>query len=593
MQNNGRKISNVPGGFFKTAPLFISACALSIAGFACGGSEKEDEPEPKNDAGIVVVKDGGVFHTDSGIIESDSGITEDDAGIVEDDAGIADASIIEDDAGIIDAGIIEDDGGIIGDDGGVIDIDGSVIEPDAGPTEDDDFIDIPAGSFTFTLDTENHHSGDTVRVAAFQLGRTPVTVEEFKKCVASGNCRSAYYHDSQEDSHCNYGNENRKNHPMNCVEWSGAKEYCEWAGGRLPTEEEWEYASTHIGKKRLTMTYPWGSDTPTSSLANYNKNVGSTTDVGHYSPAGDSPLGLVDMAGNVYEWTSSVFSSSTGGYVLKGGSYLTDANRLRVAYRYGDVATFWDYSYGFRCAKSDIIEADGGIIDEDGGVIEPDAGPTEDDDFIDIPAGSFTFTLDTENHHSGDTVTVAAFQLGRTPVTVEEFEKCVASGNCRSAYYQDFQENSLCNYDNESRKNHPMNCVEWSGAKEYCEWAGGRLPTEEEWEYASTHIGKKRLTMTYPWGDDTPTSSLANYNKNVGSTTEVGHYSPAGDSPLGLVDMAGNVYEWTSSVFSSSTGGYVLKGGSLLSEANRLRVVYRYGDYSTSRYYDYGLRCAK
>ena len=218
-------------------------------------------------------------------------------------------------------------------------------------------------------------------------------------------------------------------------------------------------------------------------------------------------------------------------------------------------------------------------------------------EFISIPAGSFTLSHDTGSYSLGDTVTLAAFKLGKIPVTVAEFKKCVEAGKCTSEHYYTVSNNLSCNYNNYIHGagwlNHPMNCVDWYGAKEYCEAIGGRLPTEEEWEYASTHNGTEHLNTEYPWGNDSPTSSTANYNGNVGSTTEVGRYSPAGDSPLGLVDMAGNVWEWTSSSYSAESSYMVLKGGSWDFNEVSLRVTLRSGSGPSSRGYDDGFRCAE
>ena len=268
---------------------------------ACVGSENKEETLPEEiDSGIDVVTDSGAADTDSGIVEEDAG---------------TDA-------------------------------------PDAGPIEEEGFINIPAGSFVLAHETGSYSSGDTVTSAAFKLGKTPVTVAEFKKCVEAGKCTSEHYYTNSTNSSCNYGNDSKANHPMNCVDWSGAKEYCEWIGGRLPTEEEWEYASTHNGTEHLNTLYPWGDNSPTSSTANYNFNVDSTTEVGRYSPAGDSPLGLVDMAGNVCEWTDSLYSSGSKSYILKGGCWNSDEAKLRVTYRDYNFPTVKSYtSYGFRCAE--------------------------------------------------------------------------------------------------------------------------------------------------------------------------------------------------------------------------------------------------
>ena len=344
---------------FKPISILISVFAFSVAGAACGGSDKKDDEDV--DSGIVVA--------DSGVTDNDASITEDDAGIIEDN----DASIIEDDAGIIDddAGEIEDDGGIIEDNDASID-DAGIIEDDAGTEEEDiEVVSIPAGSFTLGHATGSHSSGDTVTLSAFALKKTPVTVAEFEKCVAAGECTSSHYKTVSFSSYCNYNRGNSwKNHPMNCIDWDGAKEYCEWIGGRLPTEEEWEYAATHNGTTHLDTTYPWGNNTPTHCVtAQYyegskycqgnaaapmsNTSYEGTSDVSLHSTAGDSPLGLVDMAGNVWEWTSSLFSSNGSAHLLKGGSWSYGKHGLPVSYRPDDDITTYRAitEFGFRCAK--------------------------------------------------------------------------------------------------------------------------------------------------------------------------------------------------------------------------------------------------
>ncbi len=255
---------------------------------------------------------------------------------------------------------------------------------------DDGFINIPAGKFTLSHKTANHSSGDTVKLNAFALKKTPVTVAEFEKCVEAGACKSEHYYayraetgnDGMVDTDmCNYNRgADWKNHPMNCISLDGAKEYCKWIGGRLPTEEEWEYASTHNGTKHLNTTYPWGDDAPqhcvTAQYALYydddtqkycQGNVAApmpnkveaheaegTSDVLIHSPAGDSPLGLVDMSGNVWEWTSSLYANNSGAKpVVKGGSFYNEDKDLSVSLRAG---AFPDHlakseNYGLRCAK--------------------------------------------------------------------------------------------------------------------------------------------------------------------------------------------------------------------------------------------------
>ncbi len=262
---------------------------------------------------------------------------------------------------------------------------------------------------------------------------------------------------------------------------------------------------------------------------------------------------------------------------------------------------------------SGIVVSDAGIVEKDAGIIEDDAGSGDENvGYISIPAGSFTLSHDTGTYSSGDTVSLGAFALKKTPVTVAEFEKCVAAKKCTSEHYKTVSDDDYCNYNRgDDWKNHPMNCIDWDGAKEYCEWIGGRLPSEEEWEYAATHNGTRHLDTTYPWGDDAPThcvsaqyyrSSTGRYcqgnaaapmsNDERDGTSDVSLHSPAGDSPLGLVDMLGNVWEWTSSFYSDGSP-HAFKGASWVINEFFLSFSHRDGAGPAYTSNDVGVRCAK
>jgi sulfatase modifying factor 1 len=183
-----------------------------------------------------------------------------------------------------------------------------------------------------------------------KLDRTEVTVSAYRKCVNSGRCNAQDVDESYygSDDYCNWPHPDRGEHPMNCVDWSQADAYCRWAGGRLPTEQEWEQAATNGG----TTTNPWGDDGPTCRVAVMDEGgdgcgLDRTWPVCS-KPAGNTKAGLCDLAGNVWEWTSTQTGSSRVG---RGGSWRSGASNVGASAR--DVfAPSRRFLYlGFRCLR--------------------------------------------------------------------------------------------------------------------------------------------------------------------------------------------------------------------------------------------------
>jgi len=153
--------------------------------------------------------------------------------------------------------------------------------------------------------------------------------------------------------------------PVTLVSWYGAEAYCQWAGGQLPTESQWEYAA----RGENHSTYPWGNASPTCDLTQFRVCPDGLLSVGSKSPAGDSWVGLADMGGNAWEWTADWYDAyetavsinptgpRTGSErVLRGGSWGGDAWMARTAYRYRNVPTFRSVFYGFRCATPHLSQ---------------------------------------------------------------------------------------------------------------------------------------------------------------------------------------------------------------------------------------------
>jgi formylglycine-generating enzyme required for sulfatase activity len=217
---------------------------------------------------------------------------------------------------------------------------------------------VSAGPFTMGSDNggANEKPAHTVYLDAYWIDQTDVTNAMYAKCVSAGACsQPASLRSSTRLSY--YGNSQFDNYPVIYVNWNMADTYCKWAGRQLPTEAQWEKAARGTDGR----IYPWGNNAPDSTLLNYNSS--DTTAVGSY-PKGASPYGVLDMAGNVWQWVADWYAAYPGNTVsdpsygttyrvLRGGSWNDDDNLVRSAFRSrSDPADTLSYDFGFRCSRS-------------------------------------------------------------------------------------------------------------------------------------------------------------------------------------------------------------------------------------------------
>lgn len=220
-----------------------------------------------------------------------------------------------------------------------------------------DFI---MGAYDGYADEQPPH---TVYLDAYWIDRTEVTNAMYEKCVDAGACNRPAYTDSYTRDFY-YGHSAYNNFPVMDVSWHDAQAYCAWTGRRLPTEAEWEKAARGDDER----TYPWGNAAPAANLLNWNNMIGDTAAVGSY-PAGASPYGALDMAGNLWEWVADWYSDSyyansptknplgpsDGDYrVLRGGSCIRGSGGslfVRTTNRWYDHDNSVN-KFGFRCASS-------------------------------------------------------------------------------------------------------------------------------------------------------------------------------------------------------------------------------------------------
>jgi formylglycine-generating enzyme required for sulfatase activity len=213
---------------------------------------------------------------------------------------------------------------------------------------------VPAGDFQMGCSGDgcmnNAQPQHNVYLDDFWIDTNDVTVAQYKACVDAGVCAPPAQYAPQFEA---------DNNPIVGVTWYDAYNYCKWVGKRLPTEAEWEKAARGTN----AFVYPWGSSHPTTSFAAYG-NEDFPDPVGNH-PQGASPYGVMDMAGNVWQWVNDWYApdyyakspdnnpygpSTTGFKVIRGGSFASNAYNITTYNRAAEPPDFYYDNLGFRCA---------------------------------------------------------------------------------------------------------------------------------------------------------------------------------------------------------------------------------------------------
>jgi formylglycine-generating enzyme required for sulfatase activity len=232
---------------------------------------------------------------------------------------------------------------------------------------------IQAGSFN--MGSADYGPIHPVQIRSnFYVGKTEVTVGQYRACVNAGQCTAP-----NTGGSCNWTSNvgAKEAYPVNCVDWNQARTFAKWIGGDLLTEAQWEYVATGQGQ---AITYPWGNAVPTCQLANFyyndycvNPPNGSTAPVCS-TTGGNTTQDVCDMVGNVWEWILDEWHYSYSGApiddigwcsdrgcesntsahrVIRGGSWVNYASYLRSANRFDSSPDIRDGILGFRV--SDIV----------------------------------------------------------------------------------------------------------------------------------------------------------------------------------------------------------------------------------------------
>lgn len=406
----------------------------------------------------------------------------------------------------------------------------------------------------------------SVTLNSFYIGKYEVTQKEWEGIMAN-----------------NPSDNKGENLPVENVSFDDIQKYLEKLNKktgkkfRLPTEAEWEYAACGGNKSEDTR---FSGSNFIADVAWYNYNAEGTKQVGTQKP---NQLGIYDMSGNVWEICNDWYDkdyykqsksinpsgppSATGVWkerVIRGGSYKEDESNCNNTFResYTSSYTIQRNNIGFRLVL-DVENSTSNIEEESNINFNPIINRNQyGDGMVFIDGGRFNMGSKSNgaNEKPVHEVLINSFYMGKYEVTIEEFEKFVSE----TGYKSDSEKSGIgyiwngkgweiktganwrCDIYGKIRQQdankYPVAYITWNDANAYAVWAGGRLPTEAEWEYAAKG-GNISKGYSYCGSDKINEVSWYNDNNQQLSIHEVGEKSA---NELGIFDMGGNLWEWCS-----------------------------------------------
>ena len=405
-----------------------------------------------------------------------------------------------------------------------------------------------------------------INLGTFSIDQLEVTNARYRRCVSASICQPSYLTKIRvNNAPLGYAADTQYDNYPALVTWNDANTYCQWVGKRLPSEAEWEKAARGMDGR----WYPWGNNQD-ASRANVAIGANGLNPVGSH-PDGASPYGVLDMAGNAWEWTSDHYAPYPGQpepnifpsiapeeRVARGRVEGPGATTFREA-ELPDKPPWWSV-IGFRCTQGPYQVWQTKVVSTSLPLL-PTPSRVDLSDMVYVPAGEFIMGATEPLSYSQPAriVYLDEYYIDRYEVTVQQFANFLnaigghlytcGGHTCTSINSQAgiaviglaFSDGR---YKPKSGEEYlPASEISWYGAQTFCAWVGKQLPTEAQWEKGARGTDGRK----YPWGNDWHPDWVALTSE---PPSPVGSH-PHDQSPYGAMDMLGNAEETVLDWFST------------------------------------------